>query len=415
MGVDRRQLRLTLLRAFAALSSPLRPKAALRLGPAPRILLIRPDHVGDLLFATPSFRLLRQALPEAHLACLVGPWGEPVVRCSPHLDEVIVCGFPGLSRQRKTSLLSPYRYLLEWAQRLRVQRFDLAVVLRFDHWWGALLTYLAGIPHRLGYDIAECRPFLSDALPYVSQRHEVLQNLLLAHGVLQYAGIEQVASSGQSTCAAAGPLLASYQQDPSDPRAVPLEFFVSPDEQAHISTYLSRLGLGEGTGLVAIHPGAGAPVKLWRAEAWAQVADALVERWHVRIVITGGREELDLAWSVYARMAADAAVAAGETTLSQLAALFQRCRLVLGPDCGPLHLAVAVGVPTVHLYGPVDTLKFGPWGDPARHVVLTSDRACMPCNRLDYSSAELADHPCVREIAPETVLAVAERLLQQQA
>ena len=147
-------------------------------------------------------------------------------------------------------------------------------------------------------------------------------------------------------------------------------------------------------------------------EAWAQVADAIADRWQARIVITGGRDELDLAWSVYARMYSDAIVAAGDTTLGQLAALFERCRLVMGPDCGPLHLALATGTPTVHLHGPVDPRKFGPWGDPEKHLVLTSDRECIPCNRLDYSFQELPSHPCVREITTEAVLGAADRLLE---
>jgi len=130
-----------------------------------------------------------------------------------------------------------------------------------------------------------------------------------------------------------------------------------------------------------------------------------------RIVITGSRDELDLAWSVSARMRSEAIVAAGDTSLAQLAALFARCRLVLGPDCGPLHLAVAAGTPTVHLYGPVDVHKFGPWGAPERHLVVTSNRACIPCDRLDYSPEELADHPCVREIPVHDVVEAARKLL----
>ncbi|MGB9880298.1 MAG: glycosyltransferase family 9 protein, partial [Anaerolineae bacterium] len=149
----------------------------------------------------------------------------------------------------------------------------------------------------------------------------------------------------------------------------------------------------------------------WRSEAFAQVADALVERWQARIVLTGSRDDLDLVWSIYAHMCSDPIIAAGDTTIGQLAALFQRSRLVIGPDCGPLHLAVAMGTPTVHLYGPVDRRKFGPWGQPERHLVLTSGRACIPCNRLDYTADELPNHPCVREITPAAVLDTAQKLL----
>ena len=395
MSADRQRLRLALLRLFGALSAPLRPSAPSALPAQPRILLIRPDHIGDLLFATPAIGALREALPEAHLVCLAGPWGQAVLQGNPHLDEIVVCEFPGFARQPKTSWLAPYHTLWHWARQLQPARFDLALVLRFDHWWGALLAYLAGIPLRVGYDTAECRPFLTEALTYSNPRHEVLQNLTLVQHTLSRF------RPGARTAAAVGP------------RSAPLEFPVQEKERQWIDRYLAEHGVSPGQDLIAIHPGSGAAVKLWRSEAWSQVADGLSERWPVHVVITGSRGELDLAWSVYAHLNAEATVAAGATTLGQLAALFQRCRLVMGTDCGPLHLAVAVGTPTVHLYGPVDAHKFGPWGDANRHVVVTSGRDCIPCNRLDYGPAELPSHPCVREITVEAVFSAAHRLLGQ--
>jgi len=387
MSGSRQRQRLTLLRALAALSRPLRPARTLALPAAPRILLIRPDHIGDLLFATPALRLLRHAFPDAHLTALVGPWGKAVWEQNPHLDEQIVCEFPGFTRQPKDSAWAPYRTLWAWAQEMRSQRFDLAIVLRFDHWWGALLAYAAGVPRRLGYAVPECQPFLTAALPYVKERHEVQQNLTLVQ--------EAIRESGRTV--------------PEETSA--LEFTITAADQAYAAAYLARLGPVADQPWVAIHPGAGAEVKLWCPEAWAQVSGALAQRWGARFVITGSRAELDLAWSVYAYMQADAFVAAGDTTLGQLAALFQRCSLVLGPDCGPLHLAVAAGTPTVHLYGPVDAHKFGPWGKLGKHLVVTSERACIPCNRLDYTPAQFLEHPCVREIAVEAVLEAAEKLL----
>ncbi len=393
MSAERQRVRLALLRLFGALSAPLRRQAPSVRPARPRILLIRPDHIGDLLLSTPAIRTLRRALPGAHLTCMVGPWGEAVLQHNPHLDEILLCQFPGFTRQPKGPWLPPYRALWRRSRQLQQGRFDLAIVLRLDHWWGALLAYLAGIPIRVGHSFPESEPFLSDALPYTSARHEVLQNLSLVQHTLSCFGYDT------RTVASA------------DPHTAPLDFALQEEDRQWLENCLADRGVSPEQQLVAIHPGAGAPVKLWRSEAWSHVADALSARWPVRVLITGSRGELDLAWSVYAHMDEEATVLAGATTLGQLAALFQRCRLVLGPDCGPLHLAVAVGTPTVHLYGPVDVRKFGPWGDADRHVVVTSGRDCIPCNRLDYRAEELPDHPCVREITVEAVLGVANRLL----
>lgn len=391
MRASRRRLRLFLLRAFASLAPPPGQAAESRFSlvgeERPRILLVRPDHIGDVLFATPALSALREAFPKAHIAGMVGPWAKAVLEHNRNLDEIIVCEFPGFTRRPKASLIAPYRLLREWARRLRAMCFDMAIILRFDHWWGALLAYVAGIPCRLGYAIPECRPFLTQTIPYQVQRHEVQQNLALIAAVAEAAGRAL------------------------SPSLVTLDYVVREQEREDMARYLAERGARAGERLIAIHPGAGAAVKLWPAESWGELADAIAASWPSRLVITGSREELDLAWAVYAHMRSDAIVAAGDTSLGQLAALYQGCRLVIGPDCGPLHLAVAVGTPTVHLYGPVDASRFGPWGPPDRHVVVTSDRSCIPCNRLDYSFEELADHPCVREITVEAVYAAVQGLL----
>ena len=377
----RQQVRLALLRLFARLSAPFLPISNLQ--PPSSILLIRPDHLGDLLFTTPALRALREAFPQVRITGLVGPWAEAVVAGNPNIDELMLCPFPGFTRQPKKSVVEPYLVLGRYARLLREKEFDLAVVLRFDHWWGALLACLARIPRRVGYDIAEVKLFLTDAVPYVSGRHEVEQNLALVEAV-----------GGQ-------PPLQGF----------PLEFPLSAQDREFATCYLAERGVGDDDPLVCIHPGAGAAVKRWRNEGWAWVADTLAEEYGVKVLLTGSANEAPLAQAIAEQMACQPIVAAGQTTLGQLAALMARCRLVLGVDSGPLHLAVAVGTSTVHLYGPVDSRTFGPWGDPARHVVLTSDMDCIPCNRLDYKVDELEDHPCVRDISEAQVSEAARRFL----
>ena len=179
----RQRIRLLLLRLIPYLTWPLKLRRSHPSIRFPSVALIRPDHLGDLLFTTPAVRLLREALPQARITYLVGPWSEAVIENNPHIDEIALCPFPGFTRQKKRSVFEPYVILLQYARQLRQEDFDLAIVVRFDHWWGALLAYLAGIPRRVGYDIAEVRPFLTDVVPYSSGRHEVEQNLVLVERV----------------------------------------------------------------------------------------------------------------------------------------------------------------------------------------------------------------------------------------
>jgi lipopolysaccharide heptosyltransferase II len=390
--LPRQRLRLTLLRTFARFThssnakqtSPDADKAqSLRVC---RILIIRPDHLGDLLFITPALRVLRQRYADAHITALVGPWGVPILSTNPQVDDVMALPFPGFSKQPKPHLWQPYGLLRLWARQLR-GRYDLAFILRFDHWWGALLAYMAGVPQRVGYAVPEVTPFLSHALPYVAGLHEVEQNLRLVEWDLPDGR-----TSGTS------PTL-------SFPTHCPLEFHVPAQAMAWVKDLLGN------TQPIAVHPGAGAAIKLWRAEGWAAVADALANETGSQILLTGSKAERPLCAAIAAQMETEPWVIAGETTLDQLAAILSQCRLVLGPDSGPLHLATATSTPTVHLYGPVDAATFGPWGPPERHRALISDWPCIPCNRLDYGPKELADHPCVREIGVKRVLIAARKAL----
>ncbi len=350
---------------------------------APRsVLLIRPDHLGDLLFLTPALHALRAARPDVRLDLLAGPWGVDAVRGNADLDRIHLCRFPGFERRPKDSRLEPYRILYAAAAELRATGYDAAVVLRFDHWWGAWLAAAAGIPRRIGYAWPETQPFVTEAYPYNCDRHEVEQN---AH------------------------LLAALVGAPLEPG--PLRYAVAPADADWAERWLAGHGLDRRQPLVAVHPGAGAAVKQWPAAAWSAVADSLAREQNAQILLTGSAGERVLTLAVAAGMARPALDVAGQTTLGQLAALQARCALVLGSDSGPLHLAVAAGVPTVHLYGPAATAKFGAWGDPARHRVVTSPWACVPCDRLDWTGRALAYHACMAAITVDTVLAAARQAM----
>jgi len=373
------RVRLVLLRVLAGVSQPFVPGPR-PLGPAPRLLVIRPDHLGDLLFATPALQALRESLPAAHITALVGPWGQEIMARNPHLDTVRTCAFPWFDRQPRPSLLAPYRLLWREAAALRTMRFDAALNLRPDFWWGAVLAYLAHIPVRLGYDVPACRPFLTTAVPLSKTNHDAERNLTLVT-VLTGAARDQTRERWG------------------------LIFEPAEEERSWAARTLP------GVGWLAVVPGAGTRAKQWTSTGWAQVINALTRTWGLQTVMVGGPAEVGVCRAIAGQVADPPLVLAGETTLGQLAALFGRCRLVVGIDSGPLNLAVAQGVPTVHLFGPADPAQFGPWGQAGRHVVVQAPLPCVPCRKLDWPLAEGEVTPCLAAIAPADVVAAAGRLL----
>jgi ADP-heptose:LPS heptosyltransferase len=331
-----------------------------------RILLIRPDHLGDVLLTTPAIHALRQSRPDAEIHMLVGPWSADVIASYPEIDFVLTLAFPGFSRTPKIGLRSPYQQAVESARQLRRIGYNSAVILRHDHWWGAMLAKFAGI--------------LTTAIAPQPQP-AVVQTLRL---VEKWSG-------------SVPPEKAIYY------------FPVDSFDQAYVDGYLEEWGVRQNQPIVCIHPGTGTWVKHWEERKWAAVADELSGQLEAGIVFTGGDHELALVRRIVSQMKARAIIIAGDTRVGQLAALFKRAQVVLGPDSGPLHLAAAVGTPTVALYGPADPIEFGTWGSPQKHIILTTDIGCRPCRVLDWGSDDPDFHPCVREISVGRVLDAARR------
>jgi len=394
-----RALILLLVRLFGAPGARTAAQSA-RKNPstAPRILLIRPDHLGDLVMTTPVLAALKQHAPGAHITLMVGPWSSEVVARHPAIDRLIICPFPGFQRAAQKAL-APYVLLFSIAKQLRRRQYDLAINLRPDFWWGAALLYLARIPRRVGYAVEPGKPFLTHALPFQSPEHATVSNLHLASAALQILGYLPL-------------------EEPYTPERYPLQFIPTAEEHKWVTELLKKEGIETATPIVVIHPGSGAAVKLWRTQGWSACADALTKSLTnnppVRIMLTGSKNERPMLEEL-ARGMESPALLVTSATIGQLAALLGRALVVLSVDSGPLHLAVAQGTPTVQLFGPTDPRIFGPWGTRERHIVLASTHRCptcptIPCGRLDFRPQELANHPCVRLITEQQVLEAVDKL-----
>lgn len=366
----RHRLRRLLLGAAATIPLPPAGVAGRR-----RILLLRPDHLGDALLTQPAIDALRASFPDAELMALASPAAASILGRLPALNGVEVLDFPGFARSQRSAAISPWRLALRTAGSLRRREFTAALILRPDHWWGALVSWLAGIPHRVGYATAETRPFLTTALP-LRQEHALLRNLRLA---------------------------AALTGEPPVAEAI-LRFPLADEDRARARSLLETEGLAGEARFFCIHPGTGARVKHWRADRWARAADTLGRRLDARVVFSGSAAEQGLVQDIMGRMTSTGLDLAGKTQVGDLAACYERAVMVLGPDSGPLHLAAAVGTPTVSLYGPADPIEFGPWGPSGRHKLLTSPIACRPCRILDWGDDDLVWHPCLADITVEQVL-----------
>lgn len=298
-------------------------------GPGHRLLFIRTDRLGETLLNLPALAALRAACPQSHLTWLIHPELEPLLRGVPSADAV-------LSYDRT----SPLWWARAWrlARRLKADRYDAALIsnpMKELH----LAVWLAGIPRRVGYG-RKWGWCLTDRLTdrkWLGDRHEVEYNFDLVRTLVPTSVPPSVA---QSTL------------PPYEP------------EQHDIDHLLEQQGMRPHEPFVAIHPWTSNPLKQWPTANFREVAGALVRR--VPVVIIGGPEAQ--ARSAQVRPPHGTVVdLVGRLTLRQLAALLRRAMLVISNDSGPVHLAAAVGTPTVVLFGTSDPAtgprRWGPWGE----------------------------------------------------
>lgn len=387
-----------LLRLHASLVSLAKPASTTTSLTAPqRILVIKPDHLGDVLLVTPALHTLRQQHPQAQTTALVGPWSAVILEHNPDIDALRTFPFPGFERGTSASaargiprVIVPYLTLLRYALLLRRSHFDRALLLRDDHWWGAALAALAGIPERWGYAVPECRPLLTRALPWNPREHVTVQALEVVMG--QQADSHQQAWQSWS-----------------------LHFAPSPADSAWLDAWLAQHHITPSEPFAALHAGTGGAAKLWLPERWAQVANTLMAEMGMRMVLTGGPGEAALVAAITRHMQHTPLVLVGATSVGQLAALFGRAALVLGVDSGPLHLAVSQGTPTLHLYGPGDDGRFGPWGNPALHRVVRTNLWCSPCGVFRACPRGTDPPECMAGVTVAQVMTACHQLLQREA
>lgn len=369
-------------RVREAASDPVLLRGAFAAPPrAERILVIRLGALGDVVRTLPAVSALRRALPAAHLTWLVEPASASVLAGQPWLDSVLVfprgelAGALGAGR-----LPAAGRTLRRFLRALRAQRFDL--VLDFHSILkSGLLARASGAPLRLAY----APPVGREGAWLFANRHARLAPGRLSRfarnlGLVRALGVEAVSDP------------TPLRVDPAAARAA-----------------AARL---PGAAPVAIHPGTSpaTPHKRWTAEGYGRVAATLAREPGVASVVTFGpdAEERRFAERVVAASEGAARLAPETSSLGELAALLARCRLYLGGDTGPMHVASLVGTPVVQILGPTDPVENAPFpGTPSRTVRVPV--ACSPCRR------GCATALCMRVVPVEAVVAAARALLEAGA
>lgn len=341
------------------------------------LLIIQPDALGDILLSQPAVRALRAAYPGKRLIGVVGPWSEGIARLAWPVDELVTVDFPFFGGVRR-SPVDPYWRLPVEAGKLRALHAADAVLLRPDGWWVAWLAWRSVSGDVVTSDDPRVRRFATRPQTTSGGLHAVQRAYAIAGGLLP--GETQIS-----------------------PATHPLELARDASAAARVAALLE--GKRVSAPYHVLHPGAAAAVKLWPAHRWRTVLHSHPQE---AFVVTGSNAEHELVADICAGLP-NATPLIGETTLPELVELLRGARLVIGTDTGPLHLAVAVGTPTVNVYGPSCVARFGPWGDPARHRAVSAGWQCPRCE--DLSRERAPGCGCMLAVQPTDVLAAMRDVL----
>jgi heptosyltransferase-3 len=364
---------------------------------ASRFLVIKLADLGDALTITPALRALRLRYPTAVIDVLTTRTGAEALDGLDSLDHLITFEKSAFDHLPPTP--GAVLQALHLGVRLRRARYDRVFLLHHLFTRGGRIKYAAllaatGSPWRGG--VAEGRPrFLTHVYPEAGYG--------VCHEADYWLGVVGLAGA----------------RNPS-PR---LEITVTEHERTRARQLLAELDREPARPIIALYPGAGpySPARRWPVDHYAAVGQRLITSLGARILIVGGPTERGLGERI--RLIAGSAVQnmAGCTDVKTLAAVLERCDLLIGNDGGVMHLAVAVGTPVAAIFGPSNDISWGPYGgvrwEPgrsARTVVLRADLPCAPCLYRGFLPGLRYGCPsrdCLRGVTVDAVVRAAMEVL----
>ncbi|MFH1904711.1 MAG: glycosyltransferase family 9 protein [bacterium] len=319
-----------------------------------KILIIRIDRIGDVILSTPALKAVRKRFPSAHISVLVSHGTQDLLLTCKYIDEIIL--FKNLSNIRK-------------------RRFDLAIDLHLDYpLKTALIAYLSGARYRLGFNVAGKGIFFNIKLPAPREDKSIIENTLNIAKILN-ASIEEKTP----------------------------EISVIPEAEEYIRNYLIQENVLDNDLLVAIHPGGHYLTQQWLPDRFAELANRIIKKYKAKIIIIGASKEKGIINQIEKNIS-DRAISLINQPVRNIVAVIQRCNLLICNNSGPLHIATALGTPTVSTMGPTIAKRWWPSGE--KNIVIRKDIPCIGCNS---GYCRIKTHDCMRLITVDEMFQAVEK------
>lgn len=348
-------------------SSHILPRAGLE-----RILVRGTNWIGDSIMALPALSAIRKTYPEAIISVLVKPWVADIYRLCPYVDNVILYERPGIH--------DGMGGILRLVRGIKAKNFQLAVCLQ-NAIEAAIITWLAGIPLRAGYD--------SDG-----------RGFLLTHAVRRTGAIKKVHQADYYLAMVRALGCADSESGPY--------LRISAEDDGSAERLLHNYDIEAGSLLIGLAPCATyGPAKKWFPERFAALADRLKEEFQAQIILFGSDADRETTRAVQQAAGHPLIDLAGITNLRTAIALIARCGLFVSNDSGLMHVAGALNVPTIAIFGSTNPVTTAPLGE--KSVIIYKGVDCSPCLKETCPT----DFRCMEMIETDEVYNAARNLLCQ--
>ena len=336
------------------------------------ILIVKLSAIGDVIHALPVAHALKKCYPNARITWVVEKPAYDLLTNNPDIDEIIIFDKPKFK-----SLSGILRHAPAFIGLLRQRKFDLALDLQ-GLFKSSIISFLSGADTRLVYENTR------EGSQLLSRR--ISGECANGHVVDRYLDVVRALD-----CQVEKPVFTVH---------------ITPEEAAVTSRIATQVGLNLDRPYVVLALGANWPNKIWPFEHFATLSDRLYKEKIIPVMI-GGPGDKVMANQLSALTDIMPIDLTGQTTLKQLAFIIKGARAFVGGDTGPMHLAVAMGTPTVALMGPTDIIRNGPYG--AEHIALVTPRDCVGC--WERNCPQQLD--CLAEIEPSDVYKAVKQLLDR--
>lgn len=328
--------------------------------------------IGDMVLITPTLRKLKEIYPSSFLSILLRPLVADLMTSNPYVDKCLI------DSKNAGSLKSIYNVV----KTIRRLFFDIAVILHPTSYRNAFIPYLARIPMRIGSNYRGRATFLTSSVPHTDNQHEVERYLK----ILQLLHLDDQSVFVESF-------------NTTDSRSH-LEFWHTDYEREAVAKLLLSNGISTSDRLIAINIGTTWQTKQWQIRNFSELIRYITDLNHnIRIIVTGSKTERNISHEL--PLSDKIVNLVGKTDILQLGALLEKCELCISCDSGPMHIAAAVGTPTIALFGPTDPLRHSPYG--VNHTIIEKPISCRPCYKT-YCHRNDKPNVCMNEITVQEVV-----------